>query len=80
MYLLKVQGNFLYIYHISTILLFTGGPKLKGVAVFTYIAESLEDKYMCSAYGQDFCSILLRNILSVRKYVVELTTQQWHGL
>lgn len=57
-----------------------GTPKLKGSAVISHITETLRDPYNCSSYGQDFCSILLKNILSTRKYVVELNSKDWHEL
>lgn len=57
-----------------------GIPKLKGSVVISYIVETLKDPYRCSSYGQDFCSILLKNILSTRKYVAELNSKDWHEL
>ena len=62
------------------LLTFSGSPKLKGLAVISHIVETLRDPYSCSSHGQDFCSILLKNILSTRKYVVELNSKDWHGM
>lgn len=52
---------------------------MKGSVVFDHILEILKDPYTCESYGQDYCSILLKNVLSVRKYVVELDSKQLHG-
>ncbi|XP_053376786.1 serine-protein kinase ATM-like [Mercenaria mercenaria] len=57
-----------------------GCPKLKGSLLFDHIRKILHEDYTCESYGQDYCSILLKNVLSVRKYMVELNTKDWHEL
>ncbi|XP_060578238.1 serine-protein kinase ATM-like [Ruditapes philippinarum] len=57
-----------------------GSPKLKGSLLFDHIRKILHEEYTLDSYGQDYCSILLKNVLSVRKYMVELNTKEWHEL
>ncbi|XP_052812043.1 serine-protein kinase ATM-like isoform X2 [Mya arenaria] len=57
-----------------------GSPKLKGSLLFEHIKTVLMELFSCDAYGQDYCSIMLKNVLTVRKYVVELTTEELHKL
>lgn len=56
----------------------SGGPKLKCADLLTHVAEVLQSSFSCAAFGEDYSSILLKNILSVRKYWCEITPQQWH--
>ncbi|XP_021355309.1 serine-protein kinase ATM-like isoform X2 [Mizuhopecten yessoensis] len=35
---------------------------------------------MCNAYGLDYSNILLKNILTVRKYWTEISLEMWHEL
>ncbi|WAR09126.1 ATM-like protein [Mya arenaria] len=56
-----------------------GSPKLKGSLLFEHIKTVLMELFSCDAYGQDYCSIMLKNVLTVRKYVVELTTEELHN-
>lgn len=56
----------------------SGGPKLKCADLLAHVVEVLQNSFSCAAYGEDYSSILLKNILSVRKYWCEITQQQWH--
>jgi len=33
----------------------------------------------CAAYGDDYSSLLVKDMLSVRKYWCDITTQQWQS-
>uniref|UniRef100_A0A8B9JDB5 ATM serine/threonine kinase n=1 Tax=Astyanax mexicanus TaxID=7994 RepID=A0A8B9JDB5_ASTMX len=56
------------------------GPKLKCSDLLAHVVEVMQSSFSCSAYGEDYSSMLLKNILSVRKYWCEITQQQWHTL
>ncbi|KAJ8368814.1 hypothetical protein SKAU_G00088420 [Synaphobranchus kaupii] len=56
------------------------GPRLKCTELLSHIVDILSGSFSCSAYGEDYSSILLKDILSVRKYWCEITQQQWHKL
>ncbi|XP_053342610.1 serine-protein kinase ATM isoform X1 [Clarias gariepinus] len=56
------------------------GPKLKCADLLAHVVEVLQSSFSCDAYGEDYSSVLLKNILSVRKYWCEITQQQWHCL
>ncbi|XP_074534953.1 serine-protein kinase ATM [Halichoeres trimaculatus] len=55
-------------------------PSLKCSELLRHVMEVLDNSYSCSAYGEDYSSILLKDILSVRKYWCDITPQQWNGL
>ncbi|XP_032907768.1 serine-protein kinase ATM isoform X2 [Catharus ustulatus] len=56
------------------------GPKLKCQELLIYVMEVIRDPTSCAAYGSDCSSILLKDILSVRKYWCEIPQQQWSEL
>ncbi|XP_077397669.1 serine-protein kinase ATM isoform X3 [Festucalex cinctus] len=56
------------------------GPRLKCSELLKHVIEVLQNSYSCSAYGKDYSSLLLKEILSVRKYWCDITPQQWHSL
>lgn len=56
------------------------GPKLKCADLLAHVVEVLQSPFSCAVYGEDYSSILLKNILSIRKYWCEITQQQWHCL
>ncbi|KAI5092996.1 serine-protein kinase ATM [Silurus meridionalis] len=56
------------------------GPKLKCADLLAHVVEVLQNSFSCAAYGEDYSSMLLKNIFSVRKYWCEITQQQWHCL
>ncbi|XP_043928554.1 serine-protein kinase ATM isoform X2 [Protopterus annectens] len=56
------------------------GPRLKCVELLNYIMDTLRDPFTCIAYGADISSILLKDVLSVRKYWCEITHIQWEAL
>ncbi|KAI3354414.1 hypothetical protein L3Q82_018938 [Scortum barcoo] len=56
------------------------GPRLKCSELLKHVMEVLQNSYSCSAYGEDYSSLLLKDILSVRKYWCDISTQQWQDL
>ncbi|XP_061072259.1 serine-protein kinase ATM isoform X8 [Conger conger] len=56
------------------------GPRLKCADLLSHIVDVLGNSFCCSAYGEDYSSILLKDVLSVRKYWCEVTQQQWRKL
>ncbi|XP_023669570.2 serine-protein kinase ATM [Paramormyrops kingsleyae] len=56
------------------------GPRLKCADLLYHIMDVLRSSYSCAAYGEDYSSLLLKDILSVRKYWCEVTRQQWCDL
>uniref|UniRef100_A0A8D2N0D0 non-specific serine/threonine protein kinase n=1 Tax=Zonotrichia albicollis TaxID=44394 RepID=A0A8D2N0D0_ZONAL len=56
------------------------GPRLKCQELLIYVVEIIRDPISCAAYGSDCSSILLKDILSVRKYWCEISQQQWSEL
>ncbi|KAL4647243.1 serine-protein kinase ATM isoform X2 [Arapaima gigas] len=56
------------------------GPQLKCAELLSHVMEVLRGSFSCSAYGEDYSSILLKDILSIRKYWCEITQSQWHCL
>ncbi|KAM4796105.1 serine-protein kinase ATM [Rhinophrynus dorsalis] len=55
-------------------------PRLKCVELLRHVMDTVRDSTTCAAYGTDYSSILLKDILSVRKYWCEITPQQWEDL
>lgn len=66
-------------FHLVSAVLPPGGPRLKCGDLLKHVTEVLQNSYSCSAYGDDYSSLLVKNILSVRKYWCDITPQQWHG-
>uniref|UniRef100_A0A8C0ZKN4 non-specific serine/threonine protein kinase n=1 Tax=Cyanistes caeruleus TaxID=156563 RepID=A0A8C0ZKN4_CYACU len=56
------------------------GPRLKCQELLIYVMEIIRDPTSCAAYGSDCSSILLKDILSVRRYWCEISQQQWSEL
>uniref|UniRef100_M4AR83 Serine-protein kinase ATM n=1 Tax=Xiphophorus maculatus TaxID=8083 RepID=M4AR83_XIPMA len=56
------------------------GPRLKCSELLKHVMEVLQSSYCCSAYGENYSSLLLKDILSVRKYWCDITQQQWQLL
>ncbi|KAL6116348.1 atm [Pungitius sinensis] len=56
------------------------GPRLKCSEMLKHVMEVLQNSYSCSAHGEDYSSLLVKDILSVRKYWCDITPQQWHDL
>ncbi|XP_066438184.1 serine-protein kinase ATM [Eleutherodactylus coqui] len=55
-------------------------PRLKCTELLLHVTNTVKDSTMCAAYGADYSSILLKDILTVRKYWCEITEQQWTEL
>lgn len=56
------------------------GPRLKCSELLKHVMEVLQSSYCCSAYGENYSSLLVKDILSVRKYWCDITSSQWHNL
>ncbi|CAJ0954485.1 unnamed protein product [Ranitomeya imitator] len=55
-------------------------PRLKCSELLLHVTDTVKDPTKCAAYGADYSSILLKDILTVRKYWCEITPQQWAEL
>uniref|UniRef100_A0A8C8SAM0 non-specific serine/threonine protein kinase n=1 Tax=Pelusios castaneus TaxID=367368 RepID=A0A8C8SAM0_9SAUR len=55
-------------------------PRLKCQELLNYVMDVVKDASSCAIYGADSSSILLKDILSVRKYWCEIPKQQWSDL
>ncbi|XP_042342685.1 serine-protein kinase ATM [Plectropomus leopardus] len=56
------------------------GPRLKCSEMLKHVIDVLQNSYSCSAYGEDYSSLLVKDILCVRKYWCDIPPQQWHNL
>ncbi|XP_037534430.1 serine-protein kinase ATM [Nematolebias whitei] len=56
------------------------GPRLKCSELLKHVMEVLQSPYCCSAYGEYYSSLLLKDVLSVRKYWCDIAPQQWQSL
>ncbi|XP_078023307.1 serine-protein kinase ATM isoform X1 [Epinephelus lanceolatus] len=56
------------------------GPRIKCSEMLKHVMDVLKNSYSCSAYGEDYSSLLVKDILSVRKYWCDIPPQQWHNL
>ncbi|XP_066475514.1 serine-protein kinase ATM [Tiliqua scincoides] len=55
-------------------------PRLKCQDLLIYVMDTISDSSSCAIYGVDCSSILLKDILAVRKYWCEIPSQQWSDL
>ncbi|XP_062830674.1 serine-protein kinase ATM isoform X1 [Anolis carolinensis] len=55
-------------------------PRLKCQDLLMYFTNTVNDPSSYAIYGADCSSILLKNILAVRKYWCEISSQQWSDL
>lgn len=56
-----------------------GGPRLKCSDLLKHVLEVLQNSYSCSSYGEDYSNLLVKDILSVRKYWRDITADQWQS-
>lgn len=56
-----------------------GGPRLKCSELLRHVMEVLSNSYSCSVCGEDYSSLLVKDILSVRKYWCDISLQQWQS-
>uniref|UniRef100_A0A672YB26 non-specific serine/threonine protein kinase n=1 Tax=Sphaeramia orbicularis TaxID=375764 RepID=A0A672YB26_9TELE len=56
------------------------GPRLKCSELVKHVMEVLQSSYSCSAYGEDYSSLLVKDILSIRKYWCDISPPQWQSL
>ncbi|XP_029417756.1 serine-protein kinase ATM isoform X1 [Nannospalax galili] len=52
-------------------------PRLKCQELLNYVVDTVKDSSNGTIYGADCSNILLKDILSVRKYWCEISQQQW---
>ncbi|KAM5180001.1 serine-protein kinase ATM [Mantella aurantiaca] len=55
-------------------------PRLKCAELLLHVSNTVKDSTTCAAYGADYSSILLKDIITVRKYWCEITPKQWEEL
>ncbi|XP_048349844.1 serine-protein kinase ATM [Sphaerodactylus townsendi] len=55
-------------------------PRLKCQELLIYVMSTVSNPSSCAVYGTDCSSILLKDILAVRKYWCEISSQQWSDL
>nr|XP_014351298.1 PREDICTED: serine-protein kinase ATM [Latimeria chalumnae] len=55
-------------------------PRLKCQELLKHVMDIMQSSYSCAAYGTDYSSILLKDVLAVRKYWCEISQQQWEDL
>lgn len=67
------------LFHKSGVTVGAGGPRLKCSELLKHVTEVLQSSHSCAAYGEDYSSLLVKDILSVRKYWCDITPQQWHS-
>ncbi|XP_016073693.1 PREDICTED: serine-protein kinase ATM isoform X3 [Miniopterus natalensis] len=58
-------------------MLFLGAPRLKCQELLNYIMDTVKDSSNGATFGADCSNILLKDILSVRKYWCEISQPQW---
>ncbi|KAG7226115.1 hypothetical protein INR49_018726 [Caranx melampygus] len=56
------------------------GPRLKCSELLRHVMEVLNNSYSCSVCGEDYSSLLVKDVLSVRKYWCDISPQQWQSL
>ncbi|XP_028903598.1 serine-protein kinase ATM isoform X1 [Ornithorhynchus anatinus] len=55
-------------------------PRLKCQELLNFVMDTIKDSYNSAIYGADCSTILLKEILSVRKYWCEISPPQWAEL
>lgn len=66
---------FIYLFYFQI-----GAPRLKCQELLNYIMDTVKDSSNGAIFGADCSNILLKDILSVRKYWCEISQQQWLGM
>uniref|UniRef100_A0A3P9M745 Telomere-length maintenance and DNA damage repair domain-containing protein n=1 Tax=Oryzias latipes TaxID=8090 RepID=A0A3P9M745_ORYLA len=56
------------------------GPRLNCSELLKHVTEVLQSSHCCTAYGENYSSILLKDILTVRKYWCDISQKQWQSL
>ncbi|XP_029027107.1 serine-protein kinase ATM isoform X2 [Betta splendens] len=56
------------------------GPRLKCSELLKHVMEVLQNSYSCSAFGEDYSSLLVKDILHVRKYWRDISADLWQKL
>ncbi|XP_076466353.1 serine-protein kinase ATM-like [Babylonia areolata] len=56
------------------------GGRLKSSLLLSHILDVIKGDYTCMAFGTDYSSILLKNVLSVRRYWIEIPDKTWDEL
>ena len=58
----------------------TDGGQMKTSLLLGHVMEVMKEEFTRAAYGTDYSSVLLKNILGVRKYWIEIPSKTWHGM
>ena len=53
---------------------------MKTGVLLNHVLEVMKGEFTCTAYGTDYSSVLLKNILSVHRHWVEIPAKTWHGM
>ncbi|XP_034724062.1 serine-protein kinase ATM [Etheostoma cragini] len=56
------------------------GPRLKCSEMLKHVMDVLQNSFSCSAFGENYSSLLIKDILSVRKYWCDIPPQQWQAI
>ncbi|XP_035828475.1 serine-protein kinase ATM isoform X2 [Aplysia californica] len=56
------------------------GPRLRLDWIMNWIRNALCDDYMREAFGLDFSNVLLKHVLRVRSYWLEISSKEWRDL
>lgn len=56
-----------------------GGHRLKASDVVAHVLAIMKENFARSCFGIDLTTILLKDILCIRRYWCELTGNAWHG-
>ena len=64
----------------STPCMLADGGQLKTSLLLGHVVEVMKGEFTCAAYGTDYSSVLLKNILSVHRHWVEISSKTWHGM
>ncbi|XP_058040985.1 serine-protein kinase ATM isoform X2 [Ahaetulla prasina] len=55
-------------------------PRIKCQELLNYVIDTINESSRYAIFGADCNSILLKDVLKVRKYWCEISPQQWSGL
>ena len=70
--------SFFFSFFLSVILP-AGGHYLRGAEVVTHTLHIMANDFARGAFGADHTSVLLKDILSIRKYWCEINHKSWQG-
>ena len=65
--------------HINNLYLSSGGPRLKYDLIMSTVRNTVTDDYMRESYGADFSRVMLKSVLKVRHYWLQISMDEWKG-